>query len=78
MSCVNCGGTEYTNYYCASCIKKKEQDIGIGVTVVGVFIFFMGVGIGAWFFRYVIVNNNTIAVATIYYSPSNPKHPYHT
>ena len=34
--------------------------------------------IGAWYFRYVILNTNTIAVATINYGPSNPKHPYYT
>ena len=31
--------------------------------------------IGGWHFRYVILNSNTIGIASIYYSPMNPKHP---
>lgn len=33
--------------------------------------------IGDWFFRYYIINAATIGVASIYYSPTNPKHPFH-
>ncbi len=31
--------------------------------------------IEGWHYRYLILNDNTIRITGIYYSPSNPKHP---
>lgn len=30
--------------------------------------------VGDWYFRYLIENATTLKIATIYYSPNNPKH----
>jgi len=34
--------------------------------------------VGNWVFYYSLVNDTTIGVARVYYSPRNPKHPFAT